>query len=65
MVEMKQCWWMEGSWLKPSRRVVRVVMAPVEGQSNKAWGSSAVVAHGAAEFRRGGLEFDGIVYVFP
>lgn len=51
----KANWWMDGSWSKPSRRLVRVVTAPVKGLSKRVWRSERVVAQGLAELMTGGL----------
>ena len=48
------CWCTAGSCSKPLSKLVRVVTAPVLLQSKRACKSSCVVAHGLAEFTKGG-----------
>ena len=55
MGSKKVYWWIESLCSKAWMRLVRVVTAPVWGQSNRVWRSCFVVAHGFAELISGGL----------
>jgi hypothetical protein len=55
LAALKKAWrWMVSSWGKPVMRLVRVVIAPVDGHASRLCSWSAVVAQGQAVLRRGG-----------